>query len=92
MVINISSRLEITPSNYIYLFYKQEFYMAKTHNPLSGFFRTPKIYTKLPSLGRYYTDDVIDLSDTGELAVYPMTAKDEVILKNPDNGLCVFAI
>ncbi len=58
--------------------------MAKTHNPLSGFFRTPKIYTKLPSLGRYYTDDVIDLPDTGELAVYPMTAKDEVILKNPD--------
>lgn len=58
--------------------------MAKTQNPLSGFFRTPKLYTKLPSQGRFYTDDVVDMPESGELAIFPMTAKDEVVLKNPD--------
>ena len=58
--------------------------MAKTHNPLAGFFRTPKMYTKLPSLGRFYTEDVVDMPETGELPIFPMTAKDEVLLKNPD--------
>ena len=58
--------------------------MAKTQNPLAGFFRTPKMYTKLPSLGRFYTEDVVDMPETGELPIFPMTAKDEVLLKNPD--------
>lgn len=58
--------------------------MAKTNNPLMGFFRSPKLYTKIPSQGKFYSDDVVDMGDTNELAVYPMTAKDEVMLKNPD--------
>ncbi len=58
--------------------------MPKTNNPLSGYFRAPKLYTKLPSGGRFYTDDVVDLSENKEVAVYALTAKDEAILKNPD--------
>jgi len=58
--------------------------MSKTHNPLAGFFRTPKLFTKVPSQGKFYTDDVVEMPESGELPIFPMTAKDEVILKNPD--------
>lgn len=52
-------------------------------NPLAQFYRRPGTYVDLPSKGRYYKV-APKLSDTGELAVYPMTAKDELLLKNPD--------
>jgi hypothetical protein len=54
------------------------------HNPLSGYFRAPKLYTKIPSQGKFYSPDVIDMPETGELAIFPMTAKDETVMKNPD--------
>jgi hypothetical protein len=59
--------------------------MAKqdNKNPLAGHFRSPKLYTSLPSGGAYYSDKVID-QGMDEHAVYPMTAKDEMIMKNPD--------
>lgn len=53
-------------------------------NPLSQYFRQPKIFMKLPSKGRFYPEGSIDLSVTGEYPVYAMTAKDELILKTPD--------
>lgn len=52
-------------------------------NPLAQYYRKPGTYIELPSGGRYYKF-APKLSDTGELAVYPMTAKDELALKNPD--------
>lgn len=52
-------------------------------NPLAQFYRKPGTYVKLPSNGRFYSKTP-KFSDTGELAVFPMTAKDELILKNPD--------
>lgn len=58
--------------------------MANTQNPLAGFYRAPKLYTQLPTQGKFYDDGVIDWPDSGELAVFPMTAKDEMIMKNPD--------
>lgn len=58
--------------------------MANTQNPLSGFYRSPKLYVKLPTGGKFYDDSVIEWPSTGELPVYPMTAKDEMIMKNPD--------
>jgi len=58
--------------------------MADNTNPLAGHFRSPKLYTALPSLGRYYSSDIVEMPETGELPVYPMTAKDELIMKNPD--------
>ena len=53
-------------------------------NPLSNFMRQPKIYIKLPSGGAHWTRSSIDLSDTGDIAVYSMTAKDEITFKTPD--------
>ena len=55
-----------------------------TTNPLKQYFRTAEIYTKLPSGTHYYTEDVVTFNDDGEVGVSPMTAKDEVLLKNPD--------
>lgn len=52
-------------------------------NPLSAYYRRPGTYITLPTGGKFYKQPPT-LSDTGELAVYPMTAKDELILKNPD--------
>ena len=70
--------------------------MAKqdNKNPLAGHFRTPKLYTSLPSGGDYYNLDIIDTS-LDEHAVYSMTAKDELIMKNPDallNGDAVIQV
>lgn len=53
-------------------------------NPLTGYFRNPKLYVGLPTRGKFYDDDVIDWPESGELAVYAMTAKDEMMMKNPD--------
>lgn len=48
------------------------------------FMRQPKIYIKLPSRGRYWPASSIDYPDNEELAVYSMTAKDELLFKTPD--------
>ena len=70
--------------------------MAKDNtNPLSGHFRSPKLYTRLPSAGRYYSEKVVEMPESGELPVFPMTAKDELIMKNPDallNGEAVATV
>lgn len=56
----------------------------KSVNPLSNYFRQPKLYVKLPSEGRYYPEGSLDFSEIGEYAVYAMTAKDELMFKTPD--------
>lgn len=53
-------------------------------NPLKAYFRKPGIWIKLPSGGRGYNKKPSDLNDMGEIPVYPMTAKDELMLKNAD--------
>jgi hypothetical protein len=53
-------------------------------NPLMQFYRKESTYLQLPSKGHFYADGVVEFSETGELAVMPMTAADEIILKNPD--------
>ena len=56
----------------------------KKSNPLSQWFRQPKIFVKLPSGGTYYAQGALDKSSTGEYPVYAMTAKDELMFKTPD--------
>ena len=53
-------------------------------NPLAGYFRSPKLYIGLPTQGKFYDSDVVDWPETNELPVYAMTAKDEMMMKNPD--------
>ena len=57
---------------------------TKKNNPLSSYFRQPKIYIKLPSQGKFYDNGSLDLSENGEYPVYAMTAKDELMFKTPD--------
>lgn len=53
-------------------------------NPLQKHFRQPQIFLKLPSEGRWWGKDNLDLPPTGEIPIYAMTAKDELLLKTPD--------
>ena len=52
-------------------------------NPLISAYRKPSLYIELPSGGKYYNPQP-KLSVDGELAVYAMTARDELITKTPD--------
>tara|TARA_B100000780_G_C21035787_1_gene415406 strand:- start:237 stop:1094 length:858 start_codon:yes stop_codon:yes gene_type:complete len=58
--------------------------MTENTNPLGKYYRQPQIYINLPSKGKYYTADVFTPTETGELPVLPMTAKDEMAFKTPD--------
>jgi len=58
--------------------------MPRKANPLSGFMRQPKIYIRLPSGGAYWAPGSIQIPENGELAVFSMTAKDELAFKTPD--------
>jgi len=53
-------------------------------NPLSQYFHTPKAYVQLPTQGRFYPPDFVETSANGEVAVYPLTAIDQIMLKTPD--------
>lgn len=64
-------------------------------NPLSRHFRQPSLYLKLPSNGRYWLPNTINLPANGEVGVMPMTAKDEIMLRTPDalmNGQGVVSV
>ena len=57
--------------------------MTENTNPLNKYFRQPAIYVSLPS-GSNYSHQVVTPTETGELGVMPMTAKDEIRFKTPD--------
>ncbi len=56
---------------------------VKNINPLEGFLRVPKLYVSLPSRGKFSTVDT-QSEITDEIPIFPMTAKDETMLRNPD--------
>ena len=58
--------------------------MENRVNPLKQYFRKPGIWIKLPSQGNFYNDKPTDLNEMGEIPIYPLTAKDELMLKNAD--------
>lgn len=61
-------------------------------NPLSQYFRATAIYLKLPSQGKFWDENSINLPFNYEIPVMPMTAMDDLNLKTPDalfNGIGV---
>ena len=62
-------------------------------NPLKKYYRVPKLYVNLPSGGKF--NDIGEKASNGEIPVYAMTAKDEIVMRNPDallNGDAVIQI
>ena len=68
---------------------------ARPMNPLTRHFRQPTAYIRLTSNGQFWPEKSVEIPVTGELPVYPMTAKDEIILRTPDalmNGASVVQV
>jgi hypothetical protein len=66
--------------------------MTPTSNPLRQFFRQPAIYIRLPSGGNFWPAGSIEIPQSNEIAVFPMTALDEITYRTPDalfNGQAV---
>jgi hypothetical protein len=55
-----------------------------TTNPLQQFFRQPSVYLRLPTNGRWYTNDMVEMTEDRELAVYPLSAMNDIMLNTPD--------
>lgn len=55
-----------------------------TTNPLARYCRAATVHQALPTSGQFFEEGEIDLALNGEVAILPMTASDEIILKNPD--------
>ena len=51
---------------------------------LSKYKRQPKIYIRLPSGGHFYPENPMEKTGSGELPIYSMTARDELMIKTPD--------
>jgi hypothetical protein len=64
--------------------FKTSMTTSTANNPLAKHFRQPAIFLRLPSGGRFWPTNSIELSLTNEIPVYPMTVKDELMLKTPD--------
>lgn len=57
---------------------------TSSNNPLGKYFRQPQLYIKLPSRGRWWPNNSLDIPPNHEFPVFAMTAKDEILLKTPD--------
>ena len=55
-----------------------------TQKPLENYFRQPQLSIKLPSQGKYWPAGSLANATTGEFPVYAMTARDEIVMKQPD--------
>lgn len=58
--------------------------IPSANNPLQKYFRQPGIFVHLPTKGLRYKTEDINLNQFGQVAVKPMSAGDELILKSPD--------
>lgn len=65
------------------------------NNPLMQYFRHAKIWVKLPTKGAYNDPDDLELSDSHEVAVRPLSSLDNIMLKTPDalmNGEALYNV
>jgi hypothetical protein len=53
-------------------------------NPLLAKHRVPRLYCSLPTGLQFYPPGAINVSANNEVAVYPLTVKDQILLKTPD--------
>ena len=53
-------------------------------NPLSQYFRQATVYVKLPTKGYWYGDNSVTFTQDGEVAVFPLSAIDDILLNTPD--------
>lgn len=60
-------------------------FQSGTPNPLKKYFRQPKISISLPSQGAFYPNGSLETTETGQYPVFPMTARDEIVMKTPDS-------
>lgn len=64
-------------------------------NPLKQYFRQPAVFVRLPSQGKFWPKDSLDMPPNGELPVLPMTTMDEITYRTPDalfNGQAVISV
>lgn len=55
-----------------------------SQSPLAKFYRQPAVYISLPSDGRYWPEGSIEIPPNRELPVLPMSAKDDIAMRNAD--------
>lgn len=55
-----------------------------SQNPLLKYQRQPELYVSLPSKNKWWPENSLTISDNNEYAIYPMTGKDEMALRNPE--------
>lgn len=53
-------------------------------NPLSNYFRTPELYIKLPSQGKWWPENSLTFPPNGEIPVCSMNGADDLAMKNAD--------
>lgn len=53
-------------------------------NPLAKYLRKPEIYVKLPSRGKWWPPDTINMPANNEVPVMAMTGYDDLMMKNAD--------
>lgn len=53
-------------------------------NPLKQYFRQPALYLKLPTLGRWYDGGDVRTNEDAEIAIYGLSAVDDIMLNTPD--------
>lgn len=67
-------------------------FAAPPGNPLARYFRIPGLHVKLPTRGAFMPPGSISFTAAGDLPVYPMAAKDELLLKSPDALMSGYAL
>jgi len=53
-------------------------------NPLAAYLRKPEIYVKLPSRGKWWPDDAIDMPVNNEFPVMAMNGHNDITMRNAD--------